>query len=82
MRVINVIEVVENNVVGLESFGVFEEQLSQDVVKKAEEHFLKVIEEFVGEPLSEEDKEAYLDDAYYEDSTRNYYYVCIRWSDI
>lgn len=82
MRVINVIEVVENNVVGLESFGVFEEQLSQDVVKKAEEHFLKVIEEFVGEPLSEEDKEAYLDDAYYEDGTKGYYYVCIIWSDI
>ena len=82
MRVINVIEVVENNVVGLESFCIFEEQLSLEVVEKAEELFLKKIEEFVGEPLSEEDKEAYLEDAYYEDGTRGYYYVCIRWSDI
>lgn len=82
MRVINVIEVVENNVVGIESFGVFEEQLSQEVVDKAEELFLKKVEEFIGEPLSEEDKEAYLDNAYYEDGTKNYYYVCISWSDI
>jgi hypothetical protein len=82
MRVINVIEVVENNVVGIESFGVFEEQLSQEVVDKAEELFLKKVEEFIGEPLSEEDKEAYLDNAYYEDGTKGYYYVCISWSDI
>ena len=82
MRVINVIEVVENNVVGLESFGIFEEQLSQEVVEKAEELFLKLVEEFIGEPLSEEDKERYLEDAYYEDGTKNYYYVCIIWSDI
>ena len=82
MRVINVIECVENNVAGITSFGVFEEQLSQEVVEKAEEHFLKLVEEFIGEPLSEEDKERYLEDAYYEDSTKGYYYVCIIWSDI
>ena len=77
MRVINIVEVVENAVVGIESFGVFEEQLVQDVVDKAEELFIKKVEEFVGEPLSEEDKEAYLDDAYYADGTKGYYYVCI-----
>jgi len=82
MRVINVIEVVENSVVGVESFGVFEEQLSQEVVEKAEELFLKKVEEFIGEPLTDEDKEAYLDDAYYADGTKGYYYVCISWSDI
>ena len=82
MRIINVIECVENSVVGMDSFGVFEEQLSQEVVEKAEENFIKKIEEFVGEPLSEEDKAAYLDDAYFEDQTKNYYYVCIIWSDI
>lgn len=54
MRVINVIEVVENNVAGIHSFCVFEEQLSQEVVDKAKEHFLKLVEEFIGEPLSDE----------------------------
>lgn len=82
MRVINVVEIVENTLVGIESFGVFEEQLVQDVVDKAEELFLKKVEEFIGEPLSEEDKETYLDNAYYADGTKGYYYVCISWSDI
>ena len=82
MRVINVIEVVENAVVGIESFGIFEEQLSQEIVERAEELFLQKIEEFIGEPLTDEDKEAYLEDGYYEDGTKGYYYVCITWSDI
>ena len=82
MRVINVVTCVENCVKDIESFGVFEEQLSDDVVKKAEECFIKKVEEFIGEPLSDEDKEAYLDNAYYEDGTKGYYYICIVWSDI
>jgi len=83
MRVINVIEVVENAVVGIESFGVFEEQLSQEVVEKAEELFTKKIREFIG---GDETDEGYIEDAlengYYADSTKGYYYVCISWSDI
>ena len=82
MRVINVIEVVENAVVGMQSIGIFEEQLSQEIVERAEELFLQKIEEFIGEPLTDEDKEAYLEDGYYEDGTKGYYYVCITWSDI
>jgi hypothetical protein len=83
MRVINVIEVVENAVVGIESFGVFEEQLSQEVVDKAEELFTKKIREFIG---GDETDEGYIEDAlengYYADSTKGYYYICISWSDI
>lgn len=82
MRVINIIEVVENSVVGIESFGVFEEQLSQEVVDQAEELFLKKIEEFIGEPLNDDDRERYLEDAYYADGTKGYYSVCISWSYI
>jgi len=83
MRVINVIEVVENSVVGIESFGVFEEQLSQEVVEKAEKCFTDKIREFIG---GDETDEQYIEDAlengYYADSTKGYYYVCISWSDI
>lgn len=40
MRVINVIEVVDNNVIGVESFGVFMETRVQEVVDKAEDCFI------------------------------------------
>jgi hypothetical protein len=80
MRIVNVIEVVENRVVGIESFAIFEEQLPDEVVKEAEELFIKKVEEFVGEPLSDEDKERYIEDGYFADETKGYYYVCISWS--
>jgi len=83
MRVINVVEIVENSLVGIESFGVFEEQLADDVAKEAEELFVKKIKEFIG---GDETDEGYIEDAlengYYADSTKGYYYVCISWSYI
>jgi len=83
MRVINVIEVVENSVVGIESFGVFEEQLSQEVVDKAEECFTKKVREFIGGDETDEAViEEALENGYYADATKGYYYVCISWSDI
>jgi hypothetical protein len=83
MRVINVIEVVENAVVGIESFGVFEEQLSQEVVEKAEELFTKKLREFInGDETDEQIIEDAIENGYYTDSTKGYYYICIVWSDI
>jgi hypothetical protein len=83
MRVINVVEVVENNVVGIESFGVFEEQLSQDVVDAAEKCFTAKVREFIGgDETDEQTIEDALENGYYEDGTKGYYYVCIIWSDI
>ena len=57
MRVINVV-VVNGCSVSMDSFGVFEEQLSQDVVDKAEELFkTKVLE------ISEQPNEEVFNDA-------------------
>lgn len=39
MRVINVVEVVDNNVLSVESFGVFDESKVDEVVKEAEALF-------------------------------------------
>ena len=39
MRIINVIEIVDNNVQGITSYPIHEEQLSQDVVDEAEADF-------------------------------------------
>jgi hypothetical protein len=82
MRIINVVVCCENQVSSIDSFGVYDHQLSSDVAKEAEELFVKKIEEFIGEPLDDEDKERYLEDGYYEDGTKGYYYIGIVWSEI
>lgn len=81
MRVINVIEILQGTIMGIESFGVFEEQLVDDVVECMEEHFLKCIKKHsMDEELLEEDIEEYLDNGYFSDD--NGYEVSIIWSDI
>jgi hypothetical protein len=82
MRVINVIEVVDNTVTKIQSFGVFEEQHSQEVVEKAEEYFINLVEEYEGALLSDDEKKLYLNDGYYENNGYDKYYLCIVWSEI
>jgi hypothetical protein len=80
MRVINVIEIVENNTQGIDSFGIFEEQLSQEVVDKAEALFKAKAKEN-GCPL-EDDSEEWDDiigDGYW---IQGDYAVNLVWSDI
>lgn len=77
MRVINIIESIkENPVLSIESFGVYEEQLSQDVVDEAEELFETKAKE---NGMTEEDLESSLDDGFYENGD---YTVSIVWSNI
>jgi hypothetical protein len=79
MRIINVVEVVDNNVlVGITSFGVFDESKVQDVVDKAEADFkAKAIEN--GCFLTDEEFESCFDDGYWEKTD---YSVYIIWTDI
>jgi hypothetical protein len=77
MRVINVIYVKNCEVEEITSFGVFEEQLSNDVVEQAEKHFANLIKK--GSIVSDEEIEAALDNGIYEGV--NYTYSIV-WSDI
>ena len=78
MRVINVVEIIENSVLGITSFGVFEEQLSQDVVEQAEKHYISCCREN-GATEEEHTDEDLIDMETYENGS---YSVCIHWSDI
>jgi hypothetical protein len=80
MRVINVIESVDNEILGMESFGIFEEQLSGEVVAKAEEHFAHLISKDLGCNASDiEDLDTYIEDGVY---VANDLSITIVWSDI
>ena len=80
MRIINVIEVVLNHVVDVESYGIFEEQLSGEIVDDAEKYFCDKIKKFIGDDIiDEQDIEDALENGYYENSTKGYY-ICIYWS--
>ena len=81
MRVINVVKVKEGVVDDIESYGVFEEQLSDDVVKDAEKMFIKCANEIGYDEEFDPDNIGLLDDGYYENLflMRS---VCITWSEI
>jgi hypothetical protein len=79
MRVINVVKIKDGVVDDIESFGVFEEQLVDDVVEVAEKDFLNKAKELGANTEDEDVEEELLDDGYYEIANAS---VCISWSDI
>jgi hypothetical protein len=81
MRVINVITIENDVIQDIESFGIFEEQLSQEVVEKAEALFLQKAREYgwTEDEISEADL---LDDGRYETEFTVYANVNICWSEI
>ena len=76
MRVINVIETnTDNGVIGIESFAVYEEQLSDEVVKQAEACFAaKAIEN----GADADDIDVDIEYGYY--ATKDGYTVSFAWS--
>jgi hypothetical protein len=81
MRVINVVKIKDGVVDDMESYGVFEEQLVDDVVKPAEDMFIKCAKEIGFDDSDPDDVDDLLDNGYYENPglSRS---VCITWSDI
>jgi len=81
MRVINIIEsatdtTISGGIIGVESFGIFEEQLSNDVVESAENLFKdKAIEN----GADEDDLDSAIEDGYYSNGS---YTISIVWSEI
>jgi hypothetical protein len=78
MRIINVVEIVDNNILGIKSFGVFDESKVQEVVDKAEADFKAKAKEN-GCILSEEELEECISDGSWENGN---YTINISWSDI
>ena len=63
MRIANVICIEDNSIVSIESFPIHEEQLSDEVVEKAEEDFEKKAIEIGADP---DDIEDLIVDGFYE----------------
>ena len=85
MRIINVIVVIAGNVDSITSFGVFEEQLSSDVVEQAEKLFEKMVLGLVNTNLEDfEDNygsmESFIEDGNFHHT--NWSSVALIWSDI
>jgi hypothetical protein len=85
MRVINVIVVKGGAVYEIESFGVFEEQLANDVVEPAEKLFETKVLELVDTTLDDfEDNygsmESFIEDGIFMNGHDNS--VCLTWSEI
>jgi hypothetical protein len=83
-RIINVLELLNGIPSQIESFPIYEEQLSEEVVKQAEKYFLDLVKEhnqsIDGSLEFDEDwEEDILDNAYYSDD--NGYEVYIIWSN-
>ena len=78
MRIINVIvSTNQNPVVSIDSFGVFEEQLSDEVVEQAEKLFIQKAVSELG--VDEVDAEDILENGYINDGLVT---ISIVWSDI
>lgn len=76
MRIINILEIINGIPSRIESFAIYEEQLSQDVVERAEQFFISL----ATENGHEGDDEFILDEGNYDDS--NGYEIYIIWSEI
>ncbi len=78
MRIINVIvSTNQNPVVSINSFGIFEEQLSDEVVEQAEKLFIQKAVSELG--VDEIDAEDSLENGYIDDGLVK---ILIVWSDI
>lgn len=79
MRIINVVEQLQGMITQIQSFPVYEEQLSQDVVTEAENLFKGIINEVTGIDPDSEDMEMIIEDGYYTDD--NGWDVSLVWSE-
>ena len=81
MRIINILEIINGIPNYIKSFPIYKEQLSQDIVEEVEKEFIKCIEhKTLQRPLSENEKEEYLDNGTFDNM--NGYELYIIWSYI
>ena len=81
MRIINVLEFLNDIPSNLTSFAIFENQLSEDVVEKAERLFIEKINKDISPDLLTEDEESdYIDEGAYLNVITGYG-VFLIWSE-
>jgi hypothetical protein len=80
MRIISVILVSQGIVHSIQSFGIFEEQFSHDVIKKAEKLFELECRQ-LSDYITDDEMEEYIENGYF-DSESNFMSVNLVWSDI
>lgn len=67
MKIYNLIELLDANVLSVENFVVFEEQLSEDVLEECKTAFESLVRENCGSDFSQEDLEIWFKERYWED---------------
>jgi len=85
MRIINIIEQSSGVITNVTSFCIYEEQLSNEVVEKAEEFFKTQIlknEYFENEENMEDILDNALDNGHYEQENKNYYTIDFIWGEL
>lgn len=83
MRIINVIETINDVVENVESFPILEDQFSQEIVEKAENRFLEGIQNHyqIDEDWDDVLQEA-LENGYFSKNNGDYYTVYLVWSNV
>jgi hypothetical protein len=79
MRIINVLEIINGIPSQIESFPIWEEQLSQEVVDEAEKLFIQLCKAGGSIEFSDEEIEYILDEGQYDD--HNGHEIYIIWSN-
>lgn len=80
MRIINVLEIINGIPRQIESFPIYEPQLSEDVIRLAEDYFLQIIYgKNYKQEIKEDEIEFLLDNGWYDDD--NGHNVYIIWSN-
>ena len=77
MRIINVLEIINGIPERIESFAIYEEQFSQDIVERAEQFFMSLA---IENGYMDFDNEFILDEGNYDDG--NGYEIYLIWSEI
>ena len=82
MQIVNILEIIKGIPSKIESFPIYEDQLDQEVVEKAEELFKKMILEnhSFDDETEEDELEECLDNSYFDDN--HGYKIYIIWSEI
>ena len=78
MRIINIVEIADNSLIGVISYPIVDEFNEKEIVERAEEDYLRICRE-QGANEEEYGDEYLLDECNYDNGT---YSVCLTWSEI
>lgn len=80
MRIINIVESSGGNVVCVHSFPIIENESVPEVLENVHQTFIRLLKEYDGENIEEEDMEYCYEQGMYWDN--NAYELVVKWSHI